>query len=159
MNLSSSAHSSFHSNIEISFSMNLAISLFVIGLFSVSQACHSVCSWVLGNGIPVDNDFQYLCTAHRNAQNQYFCPDRRGMVADWGKIRPQTLEWGECADRWPKRCRAFADEACHLNTSCPLRWHSQLWLYRTKIPRASLLCCRLVGTLCQQRLQIHVLLR
>lgn len=72
-------------------------------LLRTASAEHVVCSWQIGVGSPARYEFYEFCTAsiknNTGTTAEYRCPDdqklrKNLLVADWGKLAAQVLEWG-----------------------------------------------------------------
>lgn len=77
----------------------LATLLAVLATMNSARADHSVCSWAAYTGHPADEGFHLFCTAELrkedDAHGRYVCKNRNDiMVADFGYLKPKTLEWG-----------------------------------------------------------------
>lgn len=90
-----------HSRMSFQTNMlSLTLLSFVAGLavFPVALAHHAYCSWSYVPGSPADSGFTRHCLAPKiyidSTHAQYKCLERQ-IVADWGYLRPYTLEFGE----------------------------------------------------------------
>lgn len=81
-----------------------AVLIFSFMLLRTAFSEHKVCSWVIGVGSPLRYGFDEFCVAsiknNTGATAEYHCPDdqklrKNLLVADWGKLAAQVLEWGE----------------------------------------------------------------
>lgn len=81
------------------------VSTFILVRAAVAE--HAVCSWVIGVGSPERYGFYEFCVGsiknNTGTTAEYRCPDdqklrKNLLVADWGKLAAQVLEWGEKAD-------------------------------------------------------------
>ncbi|PWN26526.1 hypothetical protein BDZ90DRAFT_267064 [Jaminaea rosea] len=84
--------------------LHLTLLSFVAGLanFPVALAHHAYCSWAYVPGSPADSGFTRHCLAPKiyidSTHAQYKCLERQ-VVADWGYLRPYTLEFATpCGD-------------------------------------------------------------
>ena len=83
-----------------------AFTVLILTLMLVRDAFseHKVCSWVIGVGSPERYGYYEFCVGsiknNTGTTAEYRCPDdqklrKNLLVADWGKLGAQILEWGK----------------------------------------------------------------
>lgn len=82
-----------------SFTIMLVTLVLLILFGSSAQATHVVCSWRPFASHPADFGFQRKCVSELKKEGDthghYFCgPNDELMIADFGYLKPNTLEWG-----------------------------------------------------------------
>lgn len=87
----------------------------LLAYLSIARATHTICSWRQFDGHPADQGYTLFCTGELkkepgdDAHARYWCKELSGvMVADFGYLKPETLEWGACMLSLLGRRRYFA---------------------------------------------------
>lgn len=82
-----------------SFTIMLATLALLALVAATAQATHAICDWRPFPGHPADYAFRHQCEGglkkDDDTHGHYFCgPNDEIMIADFGYLKPNTLEWG-----------------------------------------------------------------